>query len=214
MSPTSPTTLALIDDHELVTAGLRSLLDQQHTFKVTWTGSSVEEFLEREPEAELVLLDLVLADRTVGPKDVHQLRELGRTVVIVTAFPTHERVRELMLAGAHTVVAKSQSPEDLLAVLISITIEDYEISPLVAAAFANSDAEPTTIELSAQERKVLALYGSGLKIVSVARHMNVSENTVKEYLRRVRRKLADNDRHAPTQLDLNREARRLGVLPE
>lgn len=205
--------IALIDDHALVSAGVRTLLQSDETFEVIWTGTTVDDFLAAAPAADIVLLDLVLETGTSTPEDVEAIRARGCVVIIVTAFPTHTAVRELILAGAQTVFPKSQSPEELLAILVTATTDDDEISPLVAAAFANCD-QTADIELSPQERRVLALYGSGLKIVSVARHLNVSENTVKEYLRRVRRKLADTNHHAPTQLDLNREARRLGVLPE
>lgn len=66
--------------------------------------------------------------------------------------------------------------------------------------------------LSDRERHVLMLYVSGLKLASVARRLDISPHTAKEYLDRVRGKYLAVGRPAPTKVDLHREAIRDGFV--
>lgn len=66
--------------------------------------------------------------------------------------------------------------------------------------------------LSDRERNVLVLYVSGLKMTSVARRLDISPHTAKEYLDRARGKYVAVGRPAPTKVDLHREAMRDGLI--
>lgn len=66
--------------------------------------------------------------------------------------------------------------------------------------------------LSDRERSVLVMYVSGLKMTSVARRLDISPHTAKEYLDRVRGKYVAVGRPAPTKVDLHREAMRDGLM--
>jgi DNA-binding NarL/FixJ family response regulator len=77
-----------------------------------------------------------------------------------------------------------------------------------------SDDDPQRPALSDQERNALRYYAAGLKMAAVARRMNVSENTAKEYIRRVREKYTAAGRPVPTKTDLYREAVRDHFLDE
>lgn len=66
--------------------------------------------------------------------------------------------------------------------------------------------------LSDRERNVLVLYVSGLKMTSVARRLDISPHTAKEYVDRVRGKYVAVGRPAPTKVDLHREAMRDGLI--
>lgn len=209
---TKKPTVALIDDHELFRDGLRRTLADAG-YEVVWTGASPSAFEAAGVTPNFALVDIALQDRWTSSNDVSRLIDAGCRVVILTGFPNHERIDELILAGALSVISKEGSSEEFLNTLEEVLSNDFDITPLIASALASA-SNPGLVELSPQEARVLALYGSGMKLVTVAHHLNISVNTVKEYLRRVRRKLADIDRPATTQLDLNREARRLGVLPD
>ncbi|MEY3407206.1 MAG: hypothetical protein RL038_267, partial [Actinomycetota bacterium] len=68
------------------------------------------------------------------------------------------------------------------------------------------------VELSEQERKALTLYASGLTMEAVARRMNISENTAKYYIGRVRDKYQQAGIQARTKVELNRAARDAGLI--
>jgi DNA-binding NarL/FixJ family response regulator len=70
-----------------------------------------------------------------------------------------------------------------------------------------------SVELSGQERRALVLYASGLTLEMVARRMDITPNTVKHYIDRVRDKYTAAGIAARTKVDLNRVARSEGLLP-
>src|SRR5215470_18702678 len=86
------------------------------------------------------------------------------------------------------------------------------VSPRLAYIFATDDA-PDRPALSAQETRTLRLYATGMPIKSVARRLSISEETAKQYVRRVREKYAQANRAAPTKLDLYYRAVEDGHLP-
>jgi DNA-binding CsgD family transcriptional regulator len=75
-------------------------------------------------------------------------------------------------------------------------------------------AGPEAPDLSPRERDALRLYASGLKLAAVARRMDISPHTVKEYLDRVRMKYQQVGRPARTRTELYAEARRDGLLSD
>jgi DNA-binding NarL/FixJ family response regulator len=86
------------------------------------------------------------------------------------------------------------------------------ISPRLAYIFATDDAADRPA-LSHQERRALQLYATGMPVKSVARKMTISDETVKQYLARVREKYRRAGRAAPTKLDLYYRAVEDGHLP-
>ena len=69
------------------------------------------------------------------------------------------------------------------------------------------------VQLPARQQQVLALYASGEKASTVARRMNLSVDTVNDYITRIRRKYAEIGRPAPTKMDLYKRALEDGWLP-
>jgi two-component system, NarL family, nitrate/nitrite response regulator NarL len=75
------------------------------------------------------------------------------------------------------------------------------MSPELAFALSR-DQRPSRPTLSDQERRVLELYGSGMKLGSVARRMDVAEGTIRTYLERIRKKYDQAGRPSPTKVEL------------
>jgi two-component system, NarL family, nitrate/nitrite response regulator NarL len=86
------------------------------------------------------------------------------------------------------------------------------ISPRLAYILATDDA-PDRPALSEQERRALQLYATGMPMKSVARRMAISDETVKQYLQRVRLKYLKAGRAAPTKLELYHRAVEDGHIP-
>ncbi len=78
---------------------------------------------------------------------------------------------------------------------------------------APSPSEPCRPDLSRREQDVLRLYAANLPSKSVARQLGITEASVKEYLKRIRRKYASLGRVAGTKLDLYHRAREDGLVP-
>lgn len=203
--------VALVDDHALVREGLERALRDSTAIEVVWTGDDPHQLLASNCAVDVVLLDLELNGELVTVDIVTSLVSNGAKVLIVTAHTRSPLIRDLVFAGAHGLISKSESSQSVIKAIDKVNAGEYWTTRELAGALAN--AEPADVAaLSDQERRALRLYASGLKIAAVADQMNVSPNTVKGYLKRARGKLALSGRPTSTQRDLYEEARRQGII--
>jgi len=121
-------------------------------------------------------------------------------------------VRAAMRAGALGYVLKNEETSQVRAAIKAVASGQDWISSRLAYILATDDTigRPT---LSNQERRALQLYATGLPMKSVAKKMAISEETVKQYLGRVRQKYTIAGRAAPTKLELYHRAVEDGHLP-
>lgn len=195
----------------LVREGIERIIGDHPDLDVVWTGDSTEKLLHEWPDIDIVLLDLELNGNVVSVEVVEQFLRRDARVLVVTAHNRPALIRELVFAGVHAVVSKTESSQTALEATLKIARGELWTTRELAGALVN--AEPDDVaNLSDQEMRVLRLYASGLKINAVASRMGVSPHTVKGYLKRIRRKLAESGRPATTQRDLYAEARRQGIL--
>ena len=202
--------LSIIDDHELVREGLRVLIESQETdrYRIVYAGGSVEQAIASGPE--IALLDVELAP---GEKDVARncadLVQAGVGVLLISAHDDAVAIRAGLNAGALGFVPKRVTYAELQEGLGAVGEGQMYLSMDLAAILAAGTDVP---DLSPRERDALRLYASGLKLAAVARRMDISPHTVKEYLDRVRAKYQQVGRPARTRTELYVEASRDGLL--
>ena len=202
--------VAIIDDHELVREGLRALIEArgEGAYTVAYSGSSVSEALSSD--AEVVLLDVDLGpDARDVATNCRLLTDGGRGVLLISAYDDPGAIRAGLAAGALGFVPKRVPYEELQEAIELVAADEMYLSVDLAAMLA---AGPEAPDLSPRERDALRLYASGLKLSAVARRMEISPHTVKEYLDRVRVKYQQVGRPARTRTELYAEARRDGLL--
>lgn len=205
--------VAIVDDHPLVVDALARHLAAVPLTDVVFTGVDLEQLLAEWPDPAIVLLDLDLGSRTVSAYDVSRILDRGARVLVVSAVANLQLVRDLLQAGVSGVISKAEPLDEVVRALDAVIEWDDYLSPIVMAAIASSPAMLDPV-LSEQEKRVMALYASGLKISAVARRLDISPHTVKDYLRRIRTKFQAVGRYAPTQVHLYQEAVRLGLLDD
>lgn len=213
-APDSPTLrVAVIDDHLLVREGLVvSLRDMG--FEVTFSGSDPLDLLASDPPVDVVLLDLDLGEgREPSVADTEAMIDRGWHVLVVSAMARPELVRALLKTDVAGFVPKSE-PLTALADAIRSAAAGAGLTSRELAGIIVGDADAKRPALSDQELRALQLYASGLKMAAVAHRMNVSVNTAKEYITRVRAKYAALGRPAPTKTELYRQALRDQLLDE
>ena len=115
-------------------------------------------------------------------------------------------------SGSQVLKHEDGRTNELRAAIRAVAAGTYWVSPRLAYIFATDDA-PDRPALSAQETRTLRLYATGMPIKSVARRLGISEETAKQYVRRVREKYAAANRAAPTKVDLYHRAVEDGHLP-
>jgi two-component system nitrate/nitrite response regulator NarL len=162
--------------------------------------------------AHVVLLDLDLGDGTTVEENVAAILAAGPAVLILSASGRPPAVRAAIRAGALGYAVKDEPAAGIRAAITEVAAGRGWISPRLAYILATDDA-PDRPALSEQERRALQLYATGMPVKSVARRMAISDETVKQYLQRVRQKYARAGRAAPTKLELYHRAVEDGHIP-
>ncbi len=212
--PAGVVTVAAVDDHPSVLGGVVGWLRAEGSdIAVVGTAATVDGLLAGPGrDADVVLLDLDLADGTTAERNVGAILAAGPAVLILSASDKPLSVRAAMRAGALGYVLKSEDTEAARAAIRAAAAGHCWVSPRLAYILATDDA-PDRPRLSVQETRALQLYATGMALKSVAHRMGLGEQTVKQYLGRVREKYARAGRAAPTKLELYHRAVEDGHLP-
>ncbi|MGW4067720.1 DNA-binding response regulator [Nocardia grenadensis] len=214
-----PRRIGLVEDHESVAIGLAAMLGPEPDLTLVATATTVAGLLE-SPECrlgdgwslDLVVLDLRLADDSVPEDNVRTLRDRGVEVLVFTGAENPYLVRSAARAGVLGVVRKSA---DVAAVVAAVrrAASGGQVVTTDWAAAIDGDPQLSSVGLSPRQEEVLTLYASGEKASRVGRLTGLSEQTVNDYLGRIRQKYADAGRPAPTKTELYKRAVEDGWLP-
>ncbi|CAO5180350.1 putative two component response regulator [Frankia sp. AiPs1] len=207
-------TVAAVDDHPIVLRGLADLLHSVADFTLIDTASSIDGLLGGPgARAQVILLDLDLGDGTKPPDNIRRLQAGERAVVVFSAAATAATVRGAMLAGACGYVPKTDDVEGLATAIRAAASGSGWVSPQLAFLLLTDDS-PDRPTLSPKEVETLRLYATGMPLKTVARRMEVSPETAKQYIDRVRQKYRRVGRDAGTKIDLRKRAIEDGHLDQ
>jgi len=211
---TEPITTAIIDDHEAIRVGMEAALRGACDPRVDCLGSAstVREFLTLGLPAEVVLLDLRLADESDPRDNAEALRSQGHRVLVYSIADNTRLLRRALAGGADGVCRKAESIADTIEAIVAVAQGQQVLSQEVLAAI-EGDRDYVAAALGTREREVLSLYAAGLEIPEIARTLYITENSVKEYLKRIRAKYINVDRPAASKLELFRRAIEDGIVP-
>jgi two-component system response regulator DevR len=183
----------IVDDHELVRVGLRTLLSTDPQIEVLGEAAAGGQAIAiaREQQPDVVLLDAHLPDLS-GPKVCRRLREAvpDAVVAMLTTFTDDELVRDSVLAGAQGYLLKDIAQLDLCRSIKALArgeaVIDPKVAPLVlAAARRGGGAVGGESMLSARQREVLQLVAQGLSNREIGARAHLSELTVKSYVEEI-----------------------------
>ena len=210
--PHSPYRVGLVDDHEIVSVALSTVVARLPQLEFVGVAPTVDELIASHSHLHLVVLDLRLADGSSPVNNVDRLISAGANVLAFTSGENPYLVRLVAKTAVLGVIRKSEP----MAVLHDALIRAAAGEPVVSTDWAAAlDSDPRLNEacLSPQEQKVLSLFASGYKAQAVAFQVGISLGTVDDYVRRVRAKYARVGRHANTKVDLYKRAVEDGFLP-
>jgi DNA-binding NarL/FixJ family response regulator len=198
----------LADDHALIRAGFRVLLDNEPDIVVTGEAADGQEALAlaRHELPDVVIMDIrmPIVDGLEATRRIASEERLADVkVLIVTTFESDEYVFEALRAGASGFLLKDTEPVDLLQAVRVIAEGGALLSPSVtrrligefAARPPNARLQPRLLdELTDREREVMALVGGGLSNEEIAEQLTVSPATAKTHVSRAMVKLGARDR--------------------
>jgi two-component system, NarL family, response regulator DevR len=187
----------LLDDHEVVREGIRSLLESDDEIEVVGEASTGHEALTRAPLAkpDVAILDVRLenGDGIEVCRDLRsKMPELA--CLMLTSFADDEAMYASVMAGAAGYVLKQIKSRDLIEdvkkVAAGASLMDPRAVARVVERIANPPRpDPVLSSLSPQEGKILDLIAGGKTNKQIADAMFLSENTVKNYVTGLLRKL-------------------------
>jgi two-component system, NarL family, response regulator DevR len=195
----NPIRVLIVDDHEVVRVGLRTLLSRSPSVEVVGeapnAASAIQETNRLRPD--LVLLDVRLGDGS-GFDVCREIRKLNQNirVLVLTSFADDNIVVEAISAGADGYLLKEINREALIQAIEKVAAGQSILDPAVTGrVFGKVQAlmkEPggnKLMMLSPQEHKVLALVAQGKTNKEIAAEMRLSDKTVKNYFSNILDKL-------------------------
>ena len=199
--------LVLVDDHPVVRAGLRALLEGQPDLTVVGeaTGATSARDLVRATRPDLVLMDLNLGSGPGGAEVTATLRSLPDPpqVLVLTTYDTEADILAAIDAGAAGYLLKDAPPEDLFRAVRGTAQGETVLAPAVAARLVRRAAAPGPV-LTEREVEILDLLARGLSNKELARRLLVSEATVKSHLSHIYPKLGVDTRAAAVATAIER----------
>jgi two-component system, NarL family, nitrate/nitrite response regulator NarL len=191
--------VAIVDDHPVVLEGVRSWLAADPRLEVVATGDDVDEVLAAAP-ADVLLLDLRLHGTLVIDR-VATLSAAGQRVVVYSELTDPVTILSVLDAGAVAFLAKKEGREHCVETVLAAAVDRPYVPPALAGAMVG-DRSTTRPSLSDKEREALLLWFQSMSKASVAKRMQISEHTVKQYVDRARIKYARAGRPAVTKAAL------------
>jgi DNA-binding NarL/FixJ family response regulator len=209
------TRLLIADDHPVVRAGVRRVLEEPDDFEVVGEATDGLEAvaLVQRLQPDLVILDLRMP-KLDGVDATEQIRRAQRRtqVLILTTFQTEADVLRAVAAGAVGYLLKDAPPEELVAAVRRAAQGKTVFTAEVVSHLMNSarGGVRAGTALTPREIEVLAQVARGESNAEIARHLKVSEATVKTHLLHAFDKLGVKDRTAAVTAALERGILRLG----
>ncbi|WP_156722284.1 response regulator [Streptomyces apocyni] len=195
-----PIRLLLADDHPVVRAGLRAVLDTEADFRVVAEAESAERAVElaaAEP-VDVVLMDLQFgAGRMHGAEATAAIsaRDGAPRVLVLTTYDTDADILAAVEAGASGYLLKDAPPEELAAAVRTAAAGQSALAPAVAHRLMDRMRAPGEA-LSRRELEVLGLVADGLSNLQISKRLFLSQATVKSHLVHIFAKLDVESRTA------------------
>ena len=207
------TTIVLVDDHAVVRAGVRRLLEQEPLFEVIGEAESGEKAYQifGELKPDVMVMDLSMPGMG-GLESIRRIlmRYEKAKILVLSMHEDLSFANQALKLGAKGYLTKNTLADDLVKSIETVTQGDVFLSDEIAKKMAMqsiSGNQDPVHELSAREFEIFRLLAEGFDIEMIATTLNISSKTVSNYQTMIKQKLNIN-----TPIELIRYAIKVGVI--
>lgn len=195
----SPIRLLLADDHPVVRAGLRAVLDTEDDLRIVAEASTAQDAVDLAvgADVDVVLMDLRFGTGMHGAWATAAItaRQGAPRVLVLTTYDTDADILAAVEAGATGYLLKDAPPDELCAAVRAAARGQSALGPAIAHRLMGRMRTPGT-SLSRRETEVLRLVADGLSNQQISARLYLSQATVKSHLVHVYAKLGVESRTA------------------
>jgi DNA-binding NarL/FixJ family response regulator len=182
----------IVDDHDLLRAGLRSRLEEEPGIAVVGDTASAEQgiVMARALQPDLILLDLLLP-RKSGFDAIPELTAVapGARILVVSSQTAPSSIRRALTAGAAGYIPKRASDRELVNAMQLVAAGGGYMDPELGVKLVVPDGSPALESLSERERDIVHLLALGYTNQEIGRKLFISVRTVDTHRAHVMRKL-------------------------
>lgn len=209
--------ILIVDDHELVRRGLRSMIDLEEDLQVLGDASSGREAIERarELQPDLVLIDLKMPGMS-GAQACRSIKAVAPNtrVLILTGVDAEHEVMAALESNVDGYILKDAPSEELIRAIHVISAGQAYLQPSITKRVlrrisAGADPQPPMLppQLTPRELDVLRLMATSRSNKEMAESLSVTEETIRSHIKSILGKL-----HQPNRMQAVLAALRMGMI--
>jgi DNA-binding NarL/FixJ family response regulator len=215
MKASRPLKVLIVDDHDIVRKGLAMLLSRQEDLVVAGEAGTAAEAVEKAGELapDVVVLDIRLPDAS-GIEAWRDIRAQNPDikVLMLTSYSDEEAVMGSIMAGASGYLLKEIRSQEIVDAIRRVGMGQSLLDPAVTARVLErvrrGQQQDPLAQLTEQEQRILELIAEGNTNKEIAREVNLSDKTVKNYVSNILGKLEMSRRSQAAAYMADRRARR------
>ena len=201
--------LILVDDHDIVRAGIKRLLENQQNFNIVGdfgSGEAAYKFL-RKNEVDVIIMDLSMP----GKGGIESTRQIKKQfpkikILILSMHDNATMTKKVLDAGATGYILKNDIADDLISAIYSVSKSEAIFSKAIKKSL-ESQSENILSKLNDKELEILKSLAEGNELKNIANNINISYKTAANYQTSIKQKL-----ELKTSLDLYRVAKDSGLV--
>jgi DNA-binding NarL/FixJ family response regulator len=183
----------IVDDHPVVRAGVRALLER------TWAGADISDAQSVDEAADVtggsppdvVIVDPWRAGVDVGDVVGRLQQEVGAPIVVFTSDGGARLLSDALKAGVKGYVRKDSPSDDLIRAIEAARSGEFYVDPGLSSTIVLDEGDRT---LSARQREILQMLADGMQTDAVAERLGLSTETVRTHTKRILAKLEASTR--------------------